>query len=81
MLALMGQARAQETLEQQDKVNVYVLEALPWLVYGYGEIINNPVVGSMQCPPWLRDRGGVTIMNPLPDDRLRAVSPVRPADD
>ena len=81
MVALMGQARAQETFNQPDQVCAYVVQALPWLVTRYGEIICTPVVLEVKVPPWLIYGGGETIMNPLPDDRLRAVSPVRPADD
>jgi hypothetical protein len=59
IVALIGQAQAQETSKQRDQVCAYVQEALPWpLVYGHIEINSRPLVLDPKwgAPPWLEWR-------------------------
>jgi len=48
--------------------------ALPWLIYGYTEIIGDPLVVDLRCPPWLRYGGSMTIRTALQPADLQ-VSP------
>ena len=74
MAALMGRVRAQETFKQTDQVCAYVQAALPWLIYGYVEIVSDALVVDLTGPPWLRYGGSVTIRSPLGQPDLQ-VSP------
>ena len=74
MVALIGQAQAQETFKQRDQVCAYVQAALPWFFYGYTEIVSEPLVVDGRCPPWLRYGGSVSIRTALQPADLQ-VSP------
>jgi len=80
MVALMGQARAQETSELPDQLDAYVMQTLPWLVYGYEKINTTPVVVEMKEPPWLIYGGSQAVIGALSPARV-TVSPIRPDDD
>ena len=81
MVALMGQARAQETSELPDQLDVCVTHTLPWLVYGYIELVTDPVVVvEGRAPPWLIYGGSLNVVGPLPHVSA-TVSPIRPDDD
>jgi len=76
IVALIGQVQAQETFKQRDQVCdymqahqvcVYVKTAVPWLIYGYSEMISRPLVLDPKsgAPPWLEYRSSVIIRTAL----------------
>jgi hypothetical protein len=76
IVALIGQAQAQETFKQRDQVYDYmqahqvcasVREALPSFFYGYSEMNSRPLVLDPKsgAPPWLEYRSSVIIRTAL----------------
>lgn len=65
MVALSGHVQAQETSEQAHEVCAYVQTALPLLIYGYVDMISDPLVIDGRAPPWLLYGGSFTIIRPV----------------